>query len=428
MVKDLLATLKESKIAKDTIKIYIYQFISLALGMIISVVIARKLGAEGKGIVDLFGLQSNFIVEFGMLGFGSGILYYLANKKVEFKIVHGTAVVFCVAAGLAVSIIGITFISQFETIFKGLDKNLLIVGFIISPILFYKTIYSNLMVGLDKSAQSYKIGMYISALNILLVLICYYLNILITRQVIYLTISISIVSVLIFFIYLSKVSNGFRFDKLLLKNALKFGIAVYVGNLANVLQFRVDQILINNFIGTSEMGIYNVSVKWAEMLFLLDGAVMGASLFKISSLEGKDSFELTNRLFKVQALISGIGGIFLIIFSYPLIKILYGQEFIGAVVPLIILVPGIISWSISKFFSVMLSYNSNKAWFCTISTIAGLIINIILNLIILNLGYGISFIALSSSVSYTITALIIYLRFRRLGDREACERNNSSNI
>ena len=47
---------------------------------------------------------------------------------------------------------------------------------------------------------------------------------------------------------------------------LRYGLRTYPGVLANWLHFRVDQIVIANVIGLAGVGIYTVSVRWAEML------------------------------------------------------------------------------------------------------------------------------------------------------------------
>ena len=68
----------DKSIKRDTLHIYIFQGLTLGIGMVGGILVARTLGPSNKGIIDLFSLLSSFIVDFGMLGFGSGLLYYLS--------------------------------------------------------------------------------------------------------------------------------------------------------------------------------------------------------------------------------------------------------------------------------------------------------------------------------------------------------------
>jgi O-antigen/teichoic acid export membrane protein len=197
--------------------------------------------------------------------------------------------------------------------------------------------------------------------------------------------------------------------------SLRYGLVIYIGFLANVLHFKIDQVMINYWLGTDAVGIYVVSVRWAEMLFILDNPIISASLSKISSLPPHESYDLTNRLFKIQLLISGGAGILLVMAAYPLVIGLYGEAYRGAVWPLILLVPGMVAWSVSKIVSGALTYKSNRALYVTKVAICGFFVNLFLNYILIKvLRMGISGASLASSFTYLFVALCIQLKARNI--------------
>jgi O-antigen/teichoic acid export membrane protein len=191
----------------------------------------------------------------------------------------------------------------------------------------------------------------------------------------------------------------------LAKGSLRYGLVIYTGSVANLIHFKIDQVMLNYMLGSEAVGIYTVSVHWAEMLFILDSAIISAALYKISSSPAKESYLLTKRLFKAQVLVSGISGLLLCAFAYPLLFHFYGEAYMGAIWPLIFLVPGVVAWSCGKILSQYLSYNRGKFWAPTLFAIVGVFINVILNLLLIS-RFGINGAAIASTISYGSVILL----------------------
>jgi O-antigen/teichoic acid export membrane protein len=398
-------------IRRDAFQIYVIQGLTLGLALVGSIIVARTLGPAKKGIFDLFNLLSSFITDFGLLGFGSGLLYYLANKGRPLGEVHGTGFIFSIIAGIPTVLIGWLGLRFWMKIFPGLDVWIILLPFLLSVVAYYRLIWSNIMTGINKAVTTYRVGFYFTIFNVAAICALWKLSFLDVKRVIGLTVLLAILNGVFAFLVLFKEEPKLRLSVPLAKESLRYGLVIYAGFVANVIHFKIDQVMINYMLGTEAVGIYAVSVRWAEMLFILDNAIISASLYRISSSSTQESFDLTKRLFKIQLLISGGTGIVLSIAAYPIVTKLYGEPYRGAVWPLILLIPGVVSWSVSKIISGMLTYKKGLSPYVAKVAILGALLNVFLNYISIKIiGMGIIGASISSSLSYMFVAIFVHFK------------------
>jgi len=224
--------------------------------------------------------------------------------------------------------------------------------------------------------------------------------------VIYFNAGIVLLACLIGFIVLGK-NNDFhlRFSKSLVSNSLRYGIRIYPGFIANFLHFRIDQLMINWFVGVSGVGLYALSVKWAETLWLIDFGIINAALYRIASQDDKNSYFLTKKVFKWVFILDGVVGLFLIVICKPLFALLYGAEFNASVLPLIFLVPGVVAWGGGRVLSQYIAFNRGKPILCTLAAFVGMGVNIVGNLFAIP-RWGIDGAAVASTISYFLVLVI----------------------
>lgn len=402
-------------IRKDAFQIYVIQGVSLGLALVGSIVVARTLGPAKKGVFDLFNLLSSFILDFGLLGFGSGLLYYLANKGRSLSMVHGTGLVFAIFLGVPTALIGWLGLPFWMAIFPGLDVWVILLPFLLATLTYYRLIWTNIMTGINRTVATCRIGLYLTICNVIAIFALWKLNLLDVDRIVALTGLLTVLSGVVAFFVLFRQEPRLRPSIPLASESLRYGLVVYIGVVANVLHFKIDQVMINHWLGTDAVGIYVVSVRWAETLFILDSAIFSAALYKICSSNGEGSYSLSKRLFEVQLLISCIAGLLLALFAYPLVLLLYGEAYRDAVWPLVLLIPGIVAWSASKVVSNMLTYNRNMGAFVTRVAISGSLLNVFLNYLFLKvLNTGIIGASLSSSLSYMVVVFLILFKAKRI--------------
>lgn len=391
-----------------------FQVGALGLGLLSSILVARALGPENKGVLDAYRLLGNMIIEIAPLGFSYGLFYYQANKGASLNRVHGSALVVSIVLGGMVAALGWLFLGVWQRIFPNLSDWMILLAFSIAPIALYRFVWPNIMMGLDRARDNYKVSFALACVTLPIILWLWFTHRLDVTTAIGAHVAVMLLAFVFSVLLLLRIERHVRPEPALIKKSFHYGLTIYVAVLANFIHFKADQLMINLWLGSRSLGLYALSVQWAETLFLLDSAIMAASLHRIASTDQTVSVQLSRRLFRIQLMISGAAGIALALLASPMISLLYGALFHAAAMPLVLLIPGIVFWSTSKFLSVYLTYNRGAATQVTKAAVAGSIINIFFNYYVLEFtSLGINGVAAASTLSYGLVAGMVWSSYKK---------------
>ena len=193
---------------------------------------------------------------------------------------------------------------------------------------------------------------------------------------------------------------------------LRFGSQAGLANLVGFLNYRMDAIMVELYLGQRELGIYAVAVRVAEGLWFFSQAIMTASYARIGSLSAEDSAHLTARGMRHSLFIIGILALILLVVAEPLLRFLYTDTYRAAVTPFRWLVPGIALYGLA---SVLSAYYTNQRGHPRIPlVIAGF--SMLLNLGVCALlipALGLSGAAMASTLGYSLAILAGVIVFHR---------------
>ncbi|HTE86394.1 MAG TPA: oligosaccharide flippase family protein [Dehalococcoidia bacterium] len=197
-----------------------------------------------------------------------------------------------------------------------------------------------------------------------------------------------------------------------LNNLLTFGVQAGLANLVSFLNYRMDAIMVELFLGQRELGIYGVGVRVAEGLWFFSQAIMTAAYASIGSLSAEESARLTARGMRHSLFIIGVIAITLLLVADPLLRLLYTDTYRAAVVPFRWLVPGIACYGLA---SVLSAYYTNQRGHPHVPlAIAGL--STLLNLgacVFLIPALGLAGAAIASTLGYTVAIVAGVVAFQR---------------
>jgi O-antigen/teichoic acid export membrane protein len=404
---------KQTGLIAGTSLVFIASIISFAGRFATSVIIARTLGPENKGIYTLTLYSSTLVFTIFSLGLNAAIQYFMASKKYSSKQLFALSF----SSGLVLSIAGgFLFYLAYQHFFinnilKGSDPQLILWAMLGLPISLMMSFLTSLLLG-QQRLIAYNLVIILGVLtNLCLQITSSAMSGGVTGAV--LAWLASNLLAFIFALWLLRSDFSLRLKQLsgLMKPALSYGARSYVANMLTFFNLRLDSFLVNNYKDAAAVGQYTSSVAFAELLWYIPNAVSTTLFPKVSSVDKETANRITPQACRQTLLIvliaaiifSGVGG-------FLIIK-LYGEAYRPAVLPFLLLLPGMIGVTVAKVISADLA-GRGKPQFAAYSAGITICITIILDLLFIP-KFSISGAAIASSIAYTASGALAVFWFSR---------------
>jgi O-antigen/teichoic acid export membrane protein len=205
----------------------------------------------------------------------------------------------------------------------------------------------------------------------------------------------------------------------LLSESMRFGIRAWVGSLARLLNFRIDQVLIGFIATETTLGIYSVAVNFSELLFYLPAATATALAPVVAATPEKDRGRRTLSVFRAVAVVTCAGLVLAAVLGPLLLPILFGDAFRPSVVPFLLLLPGALGFMCIGIFSSALLGGSAPGH-SSLGAVVALPVGVVLDLALIP-RFNASGASVASSVALLAggaVALGVYRRLHWFGARE----------
>ena len=417
--------LRLDRLAKDTLLNLLRQGLNIALGIATSVVLARGLGVEDRGLYALATLLPTLVFTFTNFGLSSSTAYYVARGKYEMDRAFNSGSVLAFWIGIISLMIGTLVIILFhDALFKDVPLMLLFISLAAVP----ATLLANSLQSIFQGSQDFKSYNALGIFPQIFMLVMFFILIwmfdmgVIGAVWTYLTgawfSAILLVSIFIYRSAHTKRKTNTKFtlsiDREYAVDIFSYGIKSHLANIVAFLNYRGDTFLVNFLAGASAVGVYGISVGMAERLWILSGAISTVLFPRIASLESEGNKRdiLTPLIARHVLLLTILMAVGVGVLSNWLIVMLYGREFIGSVAALRWLMPGVIAVSMSR----VLANDIAGRGFPQINLKQSLVafaINMTANIILIP-KFAASGAAIASTISYTILAFMKTAAYSKL--------------
>lgn len=402
----------------------------MLLGIITGIFITRILGAEGRGAYAIFQSDIDLFILLLSFSINSAIVYYIANNKLEISRLMGIGVCFVILGTLLFIGILTSAWAFFDGSFifpTGYNSPFYVVYLIIA---FFLSISNAFISALFQGKAMFRVINILSLCNSIFNIVifsCLYVYMyfgddkslsspLHLEEVLALALIVLSLNSLVWLYFMARYI-GFKISFRLsysehIKPLLAFTIIIYLSQLINFMNYRLDLWVVEYYKGSYELGYYSLAVNVAQMFWLLSNPIQYVLIPYLVKRDEKDmeSFVFLSKLNFTLVILAMIASVLVAHIIFPLV---YGAEFTHSVQPFYLLLPGILFACLTKVFSAYI-FAMNKLSYNLIATIVGLAFALALDFLLIP-RLGIAGASIATTFTYfAILACTIYFLFVKM--------------
>ena len=401
------------KFVRDSASVLVTQIGVTALGVGTSVITARMLGPHDRGLFQLLVLLPTTLANFVKFGIPQANVYFMRRRGASGADVASNSIWFALALGGGLAVIAYVCRDWMLAPFlKEAPAATVPAVLALLPCVLLQAFFS----GVLQAEQRFKEFNFQQLMPALLALLGMPIALVWLRTGLVGAVVTQTVIAIIVTIWLAMRVHRtsplrFGWNRDLARGMLTFGGKSYLQTLASTLHFRVDQYMIAMFLDPTQVGLYAVAVNLTNLLLKIPDA-SGTVLYpRLAAAGEKDAHAQTSAVCRHTLFIMLVVGTAYVVGGGLAIRFLYGKAYVGAIRPMLLMLPGIIM--VSLYLLLTRNFTSrNRQQVNIVAAAAALAINVGLNCFFIP-RWGISGAAISTAVSYSVAALILLVMFVR---------------
>lgn len=386
----------------------------LPLGVASSVIVTRALEPEGKGIYTTALTIVTLGVALCALGYGRAATYFLARQALPAAAVRTSALRLSAVNGalLSVALAGAA-VFAIPALLPDLPSSALLIAAPIAFVTLLRLCIEGFLRGEQRNTAVNALAIVASASFLLAVVATELLGGLSANA----SVAFKGASVVLAVAWGAKLLGRRRLglggaERSAARALGAFAIPYALVTMSQSLSYRLDIVLIQGFLGNADVGYYSVTTTLAELLWYVPMAV-GFVVFPRTAAQSGDSrgasevAALARWTFVFTCAAAGT----LAVASGLVVEVLFGPAFEAAVEPTRLILVGIVA---TTWFQILGGYLQGQGRLRAVSwaAVLGLVLNLGLNLVLIP-EWGLAGAAVSSSISYTVSGVIVLSAFLR---------------
>jgi O-antigen/teichoic acid export membrane protein len=375
---------------------------SLLLGMLIVVLLARHLGPTRQGVFAVAFTLTVILIHLGGLGVTTANPYFTAREPKEQPRIAANSLWLASALGLVLIAIGIGVKVLVPATLEGVSWEQLLVALAGIPAALGGLFLQSILLGQGRMVAYNAIEVLQFAATLVALAVGFWLfGFGVTGALAVVT--GSRVAALLGYLWIVRMRPG-RLDAALVRRMLAYGFRAYVAVVVSFLVLRLDLLLVNGYLGSTQAGLYSVAATLADGMYVLP-AVVGLNLFPRVARSGES--QETAEVFRSVAVLYGLVCLATVPLAGPAIRLLFGDEFSGSVSLYYWLLPGIYCVGM---LTILAHHFAGRGYPTEAAAVwlVGLGINLAINVAFLP-GRGAWVASLASSIAY---AALLFLHVR----------------
>jgi O-antigen/teichoic acid export membrane protein len=376
--------------------------ISSALYVVISVITARALGPGGKGLLTVVILYPTLLFTVGHLSIYRAITVYVAEKKFRLSEYPGSSLVFVSVSSVVLTGVFLFFYYNSNEYFSNkADLGLIIPALGIVPCSMIIQDFTSILQA-NGRIKEFNLSRFCLVFSILLFIS---LTLLVfgagVKGAVYAYLSANLVTAAtVLYFVRDMIGEKWRVNLKLIIELIKDGLKLHIGVIAAFVFLKIDMLMLAHYRQMDNVGHYSVAVAMAGILALIPTTTRTVFYSKIQNMisDKDDMVKKTILVYKHTFYLLLAAVLLMAVTAKWLIAFVYGVAFLPALMPFMILLPGVyFLWQNDILANFLVSTRN----FIAISAVAilGSLLNIVLNVMLIP-GHGANGAAAASLITY----------------------------
>jgi O-antigen/teichoic acid export membrane protein len=398
-----------ASLQRRTLGVFSTNVVVLAIGYIASILLARFLGAEGRGLVAVIQTGTSVLAGLGGIGTQNAATYYASRRPRRRAYVLGNGlahagVLLVVSIAAAFALMG----ELQQRVAPGYDARIWLLAALLVPTFYLDVLVSNLLAAQSSFSLRNRLsvaGRIVTA--VATVAVVGWLGWGVPGAIIA-TAPTLLVPTMGGMRVLAR--NGIALSRPVQAASLRYGARVQVGALLHFLNARFDVIVLSAFAPLATVGAYAIAQIVAELVLLFPNAMGYVLRAQVASGSRKDSLSGAALRLNGTVVLACVLGVLLV--GPPMIVYGFGPGFHSALVPFLILLPGMWFLSAGGLVQDALS-GRGRPGLSSLLAVGEVIITIALDLILIP-SYGAVGAAIASVCAYAFYGIASIVTIARL--------------
>jgi len=391
--------------------VFIATVASYGLAFFSSVLLARALGDEGRGVTALYQSAVTLGFAFLSLGIATALVYYVARRELSGRQAMEAGLTITIGA-TALTAIGVAIAA---VAFDGLDEE---------GVPFWLAIVAVPAIIQFRAAEAVlRAQGRFGAMNLLEVSLP--LSILACLGAVEVMQGLTIRSAVVAWSIAFLPPFAFGYVLLgpsqwprrlaapaLLSPTVRFGVQGQLSNLIQLLNYRLDSFLVLAFVDKAGVGLYAVAVSLSEGMWFIANSVSVVLLTNLTAGDEENAARMTPIVCRNTLLVTALAALAGAAVSPFVIPAIFGEDFEGSIVPFVFLLPGTAALAGTKILAAYVFsrgkplINAQIAFVTLVITVAGDVILIP--------PFEVSGAAAAASLAYCCSLGLTAVAYRRL--------------
>jgi O-antigen/teichoic acid export membrane protein len=396
----------------------ISQVITVGATGLLSLVIARSLGPSGTGAFNLFQTALLMLALLASLGIENGVMFHVGGGRWPAPDALRHTTLAAIGLGTLGAAIGaVIALATADSLFDGIDIELVLLGMLATPFLLWWT-YGSFLALATGDYGAYLRGPATQAALSLLFVAPGALVWELPGAIGGLVASHVVAAALLWVKHRGALGHpGDASEPALsqLRRAASFGLPAQLTNALSLVSYRADLFVLNAVSTTAAVGQYAIATSLTSLGWVAPRAVSAVILPRVAALEDDEDEGAQGELIAKavrHAVILAVVTTALLAVAVAAIPLIYGEEFEPAVTLGLLLLPGIATLGVGNVLASSILGKGAPRYGLIVALITTPLA-ILLYLVVVP-AYGARGAAVASSVVYTTSALLFLHFFRRV--------------